>query len=329
MSEPFHPRRVLVTGGAGFIGSHVADRYLAEGCEVTVLDDLSTGKRDRVPEGAEFVQLELNSDEIDSVFERGRFDLVNHHAAQMDVRVSVAEPARDARTNVLGLLNVLECARRHETRRVVYISSGGVVYGEPAVIPTPEDHPLRPLSPYGVTKLVGEQYLHYYAHVHGLDYAALRYSNVYGPRQEPHGEAGVIAIFAARILEGKPITIFGDGRQERDYVHVADVVEANWRSSTRLLPAPDTIAARAWNIGTGRGTSVGELADLLMAGAGREVDRAFEAARAGELERSVLDTAKAERELEWRPTVPLRDGLEQTMRYIEREINSQRAADSS
>jgi UDP-glucose 4-epimerase len=319
----------MVTGGAGFIGSHVADRYLAEGCKVTVLDDLSTGKRDRVPEGAEFVQLGLNSDEIDSVFDRGRFDLVNHHAAQMDVRVSVADPARDARTNVLGLLNVLECARRHETRRVVYISSGGVVYGEPTVIPTPEDHPLRPLSPYGVTKLVGEQYLHYYAHVHGLDYAALRYSNVYGPRQEPHGEAGVIAIFAARILEGKPITIFGDGRQERDYVHVADVVEANWRVSTRPLPPPDTIVARAWNIGTGRGTSVGELADLLMAGAGREVERALAAARAGELERSVLDTAKAERELEWRPTVPLKDGLEQTMRYIERQINSEPAADSS
>lgn len=329
MREPFHPRRVLVTGGAGFIGSHVADRYLAEGCEVTVLDDLSTGKQDRVPEAAEFVRLELNSDEIESVFQRGRFDLVNHHAAQMDVRVSVAEPARDARTNVLGLLNVLECARRHETRRVVYISSGGVVYGEPTIVPTPEDHPLRPLSPYGVTKLVGEQYLHYYAHVHGLDYAALRYSNVYGPRQAPHGEAGVIAIFAARILEGKSITIFGDGGQERDYVHVADVVEANWRASTRPLPPPDTIVARAWNIGTGRGTSVGELADLLMAGAGHEVERVFEPARAGELERSVLDTAKAERELGWRPTVPLKDGLEQTMRYIEHHITTQRAADSS
>ncbi len=329
MSEPLHPRRVLVTGGAGFIGSHVADRYLAEGCEVTVLDDLSTGRRGRVPEGAQFVHLGLNSDEIDSVFERGRFDLVNHHAAQMDVRVSVADPARDARTNVLGLLNVLECARRHETRRVVYISSGGVVYGEPTIIPTPEDHPLQPLSPYGVTKLVGEQYLHYYAHVHGLDYAALRYSNVYGPRQEPHGEAGVIAIFAARILTGEPITIFGDGKQERDYVHVADVVEANWRASTGSLPAPDTIVARAWNIGTGRGTSVGELADLLMAAAGHEVERTFAAARAGELERSVLDIAKAERELEWRPTVHFKDGLEQTMRYIETQINPQRAVDPS
>jgi UDP-glucose 4-epimerase len=328
MSESFSPRRVLVTGGAGFIGSHVADRYLAEGCEVTVLDDLSNGKRDRVPEAAEFVQLELNSHEVDSVFERGGFDLVNHHAAQMDVRVSVAHPALDARTNVLGLLNVLECARRHGTRRVVYISSGGVVYGEPTVIPTPEDHPLRPLSPYGVTKLVGEQYLHYYACVHGMDYAALRYSNVYGPRQEPGGEAGVIAIFAAQILKEESITLFGDGKQERDYVHVADVVEANWRASTRSLPAPDTIVARAWNIGTGRGTSVGELADVLMAGAGCEVERVFAAARAGELARSVLDIAKAEQELEWRPAVPLKDGLEQTMRYIERRINSQRVADS-
>jgi UDP-glucose 4-epimerase len=202
------------------------------------------------------------------------------------------------------------------------------VYGEPTVFPTPEDHPLQPLSPYGVTKLIGEQYLHYYARIHGMDYAALRYSNVYGPRQEPHGEAGVVAIFAARVLEGQPITIYGDGNQERDYVHVADVVEANWLASTRPLPVPDTIVARAWNIGTGRGTSVGELADVLMAGAGRKVERVFAAARAGELERSVLDTAKAERELEWRPTVPLKDGLEQTMSYIERQIASQRAADS-
>nr|MBA3584854.1 NAD-dependent epimerase/dehydratase family protein [Gemmatimonadota bacterium] len=256
MSESHHPERVLVTGGAGFIGSHVADRFLAEGCEVTVLDDLSTGRRDNVPAGTRFVEMDLNDPALSDLFAEGRFDVVNHHAAQIDVRVSVADPGRDARSNVLGLLNVLERALEHGSRRVVYVSSGGVVYGEPGVVPTAEDHALLPLSPYGVAKLAGEQYLHYYARVRGLEYGALRYSNVYGPRQSPHGEAGVVAIFGSRILAGEPITIFGDGTQERDYVYVSDVVEANWRAATRPLPPPDSLSDRGWNIATGRGTSV-------------------------------------------------------------------------
>jgi UDP-glucose 4-epimerase len=310
---------VLVTGAAGFIGSHVADRYLAEGCEVTVLDDLSSGRSDRVPRGADFVQMGLDDARLAGVFERGRFDTVNHHAAQADVRVSVDDPLRDARSNVTGLLSLLECVRRHGPMRVVFVSSGGVVYGEPQQIPTPEGHPKLPLSPYGVGKIAGELYLAYYAGVHGLEYAALRYANVYGPRQDPHGEAGVVAIFGLRILSGDPITIFGDGDQQRDYVYVGDVVEANWRASTSPLPDAGDLDARAWNIGTGRGTSVNELADLLMGAAGRTVERRHAAEREGELRRSVLDCARAAAELGWRAETPLETGLARTMEHLREE----------
>jgi UDP-glucose 4-epimerase len=285
-----------------------------------VLDDLSTGRRERVPHGAAFLELELNDPSLPDVFAEGRFDLVNHHAAQMDVRVSVDDPRLDARSNVSGLLQVLECARRFGVQRVLYVSSGGVVYGEPGAIPTPEDHPILPLSPYGVSKAAGELYLHYYAAVHGLAYAALRYANVYGPRQDPHGEAGVVAIFGKRILEGRPITIFGDGRQERDYVYVDDVVEANWRASTLPLATGGGLTARAWNIGTGRGTSVHELADRLMAIADRSVERHSAAPRPGELFRSVLDVSRAAAELDWRPRVTLDEGLRRTLGYLESEL---------
>lgn len=313
----FRPRRVLVTGGAGFIGSHVADRYLAEGCDVTVVDDLSSGKKERVAPQARFVHMDIHAPEIADVFVEGRFDLVNHHAAQIDVRVSVEDPRRDARINVLGLLNLLECARRSGVRRFVYVSSGGVVYGEPRVIPTPEDHPLLPLSPYGVSKTTGEFYLHCYGSLHGLEYGALRYSNVYGPRQDPHGEAGVVAMFGRRILAGEPITIFGDGRQERDYVYVGDVVESNWLVSTGALPALDGILSRAWNIATGRGTSVHALADRLMAIAGRTVERRPAPARPGELFQSVLDSSRAQGTLGWQPRVTLDEGLARTLEHLE------------
>ena len=313
------PERILVTGGAGFIGSHVADLFLSEGCNVTVLDDLSTGRRERVPSSATFVEMALEDTRLDDVFGEGRFDTVSHHAAQIDVRLSVDDPLRDARTNVMGLLNVLEGARRHGTTRFIYVSSGGVVYGEPQVIPTPEGHAKLPLSPYGIGKLAGEQYLLYYATIHGLEYAALRYSNVYGPRQNPHGEAGVVAIFGNRILSDEPITIFGDGEQERDYVYVGDICDANWCAATVALPPPRDLDARAWNIGTGRGTSVNELADLLMRIAGRDVERLTAPERPGEVARSVLECSRAAAELGWRAETALEQGLERTMEHLNEE----------
>jgi UDP-glucose 4-epimerase len=222
------PRRVRVPGGAGFIGSHVADAYLAAGDRVWVLDDLSTGKRDNVPAAAEFIRAGIESPAVEGLFEQvGGFDLVNLHAAQIDVRKSVEDPRYDARINIDGLLNVLECCRRFSVKRVLFVSSGGVVYGEPEQRPTPETAPKLPLSPYGVTKLSAEQYLYYYHRVHGMEYAALRYANIFGPRQDPHGEAGVVAIFCSRILRGQPLTIYGDGEQTRDYTFVEDVVRAN------------------------------------------------------------------------------------------------------
>ena len=220
-------RKVLVTGGAGFIGSHVAEAYLAQGNQLWVVDNLSTGKRENVPSQATFVEMDIRDEGIRELFREVEFDLVNHHAAQIDVRVSVADPSYDAQVNLLGLLNLLEGAREVGTGRFVFVSSGGVVYGEPEIRPTPEEAPKLPLSPYGVSKLSGEFYLNYYREIHGLEYAALRYANVFGPRQDPHGEAGVVAIFCKRLLGPSSLTIYGDGEQTRDYVFVKDIVEAN------------------------------------------------------------------------------------------------------
>jgi UDP-glucose 4-epimerase len=227
---------------------------------------------------------------LGDLFDEVGFDLVSHHAAQIDVRVSVADPRRDARINVDGLLNVLENARRHGSR-VVYISSGGVVYGEPEVRPTPETAPKLPESPYGVTKLAGEQYLYYYARIHGLDYVALRYSNVYGPRQDPHGEAGVVAIFGRRILAGEPLTIFGDGEQTRDYVYVGDVVQANLLAADGAGPVGTALDERAYNVGTGGRRRWWSWPGTMMAAAGRGAVEHAEA-RPGELRHSSLDNGK-------------------------------------
>lgn len=313
MSEP---RRVLVTGGAGFIGSHVAEAYLARGDRVWVLDDLSHGRRENVPAGANFVHMDIGAPEVRDLFREVRFDLVNHHAAQIDVRVSVADPQLDARVNVAGLLNLTEAAREIGTSRFVFVSSGGVVYGEPEVRPTPESTPKSPLSPYGVTKLTGEYYLNYYRRIHGMEYVALRYANVYGPRQDPHGEAGVIAIFCQRLLDRAPITVYGDGEQTRDYVYVKDVVAANLRASDMTLPADGDLDSVAFNVGTGIGTSVNRLADALEAAAGVTPGRDYRAARQGELRHSSLDGARF-RERGWSPQWSLEDGLKATFQYIE------------
>ena len=336
---------VLVTGGAGFIGSHVAEAFRDEGHAVWIIDDLSTGKRENVPEGVTFVHADIRSDAVADVFrDAGGFDVVSHHAAQIDVRVSVSDPRRDASLNVDGFLNVVECARGLGCGRFVFVSSGGVVYGEPEVRPTPESTPKLPRSPYGVTKLAAEQYLYYYRAEHGLEYAALRYANVYGPRQDPHGEAGVVAIFCNRLRDGVPITVFGDGEQTRDYVYVGDCAAANVlvgsiaydqlvKSGPGPGPAPGPVStagggegggtaldAAAFNVGTGVETSVNELAAGLMAVSGRRVAVEHAAARAGELMHSCIAPGKLEG-LGWSRGVSLDDGLERTYRHITGETN--------
>jgi UDP-glucose 4-epimerase len=315
---PHVKRRVLVTGGAGFIGSHVADAYLAAGDEVWIVDDLSSGRLGNVPSGAEFVELDIRDAEIRSLFRDVRFDLVNHHAAQIDVRVSVTDPAKDAGINLLGLLNLTESALEAGTKRFVFVSSGGVVYGEPEQIPTPESAPKLPLSPYGVTKLGGEYYLNYYRVVRGVEYVALRYSNVFGPRQDPHGEAGVVAIFCNRLLSGEALTIFGDGEQTRDYVYVKDVVAANMLASEVEMGDGSGLDARAFNVGTGVGTSVLGLADALERVAGDSRPRTHEAARPGELRHSTLDSGLI-RSRGWSPSFTLEQGLRETYDHIARQ----------
>ncbi|HUF50832.1 MAG TPA: NAD-dependent epimerase/dehydratase family protein [Longimicrobiales bacterium] len=308
--------KVLITGGAGFIGSHVADAYVQRGDRVCIVDDLSSGKRSNISAAAQFTHLDIRDARLADVFrEAGGFDIVSHHAAQMDVRVSVDDPRRDAAINIDGFLNVAQCAVRYGCGRFIYVSSGGVVYGEPAQRPTPETTAKRPLSPYGVTKLAGENYLHYYAHERGLDYVALRYSNVYGPRQDPHGEAGVVAIFCTRIGRGAALTIFGDGEQTRDYVYVGDVVSAHVLLGAAALPAPASLDARAFNVGTMRATSVNEVADTLMSAAQRRVEVTHAPARAGEVLHSCLDNAKL-RSHGWSAERALHDGLAVTYRYI-------------
>ena len=307
-------RRVLVSGGAGFIGSHVAEAYLAAGDEVTVLDDLSTGRRENLPRDARFVLADIRSAEARDLFAQGRFELLNHHAAQMDVRRSVADPLFDLDVNLRGLLNLLEGARAGGVRRVVFASSGGVVYGDATAPPCREGAAKLPISPYGVAKLASEHYLMAYSRLYGLDVASLRYSNVYGPRQNAEGEAGVVAIFSRKMLAGEPLTIFGDGEQTRDMVYVKDVAAANLAASDRPLPPLDGLDARAWNIGTGIETSVKRLAELLAAAAGRRPTIRYAPERPGELRRSALAVEKAAHELGWAPRTGLADGLALTLR---------------
>jgi len=313
MSDP--TRNVLVTGGAGFIGSHVVDAYLERGDRVWVVDDLSSGSLANVNEKAEFVEMGIQDPDLRGLFRDVGFDLVSLHAAQIDVRTSVADPTRDASINVLGMLNVVEGARESGTRRIVYVSSGGVVYGEPEEIPTPERAAKLPLSPYGVAKLSGEYYLHYYEVVHGIEYVALRYANVFGPRQDPHGEAGVVAIFCERLQSAEELTIFGDGEQTRDYVYVKDVVVANLLASEMVLkPGPD-IDAVAFNVGTGAGTSVNRLADVLESIAENRPGRVYREARAGELRHSTLDVSRFA-ECGWAARHTLEDSLRETFHFI-------------
>lgn len=309
-------RAVLVTGGAGFIGSHVAEAYLAAGYAVTVLDDLSSGRPENVPEGAEFLQADVRSPEARRVLATGAFEILNHHAAQMDVRCSVADPVADASVNVLGLLNLLQGAQAGGVRRVILASSGGTVYAEAAALPIEETAPKLPASPYGVAKLASEHYLAMFARLYGIEAVALRYSNVYGPRQNPHGEAGVVAIFARTLLAGQPPVVYGDGEQTRDLVYVADVAAASIVASRCGPPPLKDIDGCAYNIGTGVETSVNQLAALISEVAGCAPGIRHAPARLGEIRRNALTPDKAARELRWRPATSLIEGLRSTVEWV-------------
>ncbi len=309
--------RALLTGGAGFIGSHVADALIARGFHVVVLDDLSTGRRANVPAGAEFAQLDARSPAAAALVREGGFDVVLHHAAQIDVRRSVTDPTHDASINILGALNLLEAVRaapRHP--RFVFASTGGAIYGDFVTPPNAEDFPKDPESPYGIAKLAVEHYLAYYGRLHGIEGVVLRYANVYGPRQDPHGEAGVVAIFCNRILDGRSLTIFGDGRQTRDYVFVGDVAAANVAAATAALPAVGRLDERAMNIGTGVETDVLTLAETLRRVSGRQATIEFAPARPGEQLRSAVRIDKAQRVLGWTPQYSLDEGLKETFEYF-------------
>lgn len=310
MTTAENPHRVLITGGAGFIGSHVADALLRAGHRVAVLDDLSTGDRDLLPPGAEFFEGDVRDTAfVRETFETFRPEVLYHLAAQMDVRRSVADPAFDARVNVLGSLNLLDAGVASGLSRVVFASTGGAVYGEQEVFPAPETHPADPLSPYGVAKLAVEKYLHVYAEVHGLSYAALRFANVYGPRQNPFGEAGVVAIFAHRLLDGSEPLINGDGLQTRDYVYVGDVVAAN----VAALDGPERIVV---NIGTGRESTVIDVYRGVVKAVGWGGAEEHGPAKAGEQRRSVIDPVRAWETWGWRPQFAMEDGLRRTVDYF-------------
>ena len=308
--------KILVTGGAGFIASHIADRFLGLGHEVAIVDSLITGTRENLPQSAGFHELDIRDPTLDAVFAAEKPEVVCHHAAQMDVRKSVADPMYDADVNLLGTLNLLECCRRHGTRKVVYAGTGGAMYGEALYMPADEKHPVNPLSPYGVSKHTVEHYLYTYRVNHGLEFTVLRYPNVYGPRQDPHGEAGVVAIFSLQMLQEQTPTIFGDGSKTRDYCYVGDIVRGNEL-------ALDRGDGGIYNLGRGIEVSDFEIFATVRDAVGSRVEPAYAPARPGEVEHIALDAGLAEKEIGWRWTVGLADGVGQAVRFyrgkLERE----------
>lgn len=307
--------KILVTGGAGFIGSHVAEAYVAAGHDVVVVDDLSSGKRHQVPAGARFVQADIRDPKIREVFAAERPELLNHHAAQMDVRRSVADPRFDADVNVMGLLNLLEAGRANGLRRVLFASSGGAAYGEQDEFPAPETHKLEPVSPYGVSKRASELYLGCYRSMYGLEYVAMRYANVYGPRQDPHGEAGVVAIFTLKLLSGEQPTINGDGKQTRDYVFVGDLVRANVALATHAYCGP-------LNFGTGIETDVNQLFAAIRGACGSDAPEQHGPGKPGEQKRSVISPALAAQVIGWRPEVALKEGIATTVDFFRQKLTT-------
>ncbi len=305
--------KVLVTGGAGFIGSHVVDRLVEEGHQVVVVDNLSSGKRKNVNRTASLYKLDIQSGRLERVFRNERPNVVIHLAAQINVRRSVEDPVFDAQVNILGTMNVLQQAVHHGTRKVVFSSSGGAIYGEQEIYPASETHPTNPMSPYGISKLCGEHYLSYFQRTSGIQVVSLRYANVYGPRQDPEGEAGVISIFLQKMLNNEQPIIYGNGRQTRDFVFVDDVAEAN-------LAAMGQDSRGVYNVGTGTETSINELFRMLAGLTGSSCKEVHGPAKQGEQMRSVIDSTKIRQELSWDSKVELSEGLKRTVAFFREKI---------
>ena len=303
--------KVLVTGGAGFIASHVVDAYVKEGFEVVVVDDLSTGRLSNLNPEVTFYKLDIRSPQLAEVFKKEKPDYINHHAAQMDVRRSVLDPLFDANVNILGSINLIECAKKFKVKRFIYISTGGAVFGEPEYLPCDENHPINPICQYGISKHTVEHYLFLYHLNYGLDYVVIRYPNVYGPRQDPCGEAGVVAIFTRAMLRGEQVTINGDGEQARDFVFVKDCARAN------VLALKTNNINTIYNIGCGQGTTVNEIFTLLKEITGYPRDPNYGPAKIGETRRIYLSAGKARQELGWMPIVDLEEGLKRTVEYCQ------------
>lgn len=304
--------KILVTGGAGFIGSHIVDALIEKGHKVVVLDDLSSGSVKNLPRKIRFIKLDVRSNNLGTLFLEEHFDAVYHLAAQMDVRKSVADPKFDASVNIIGGLNLLECCAKYDVKKVIFASTGGAIYGEQDYFPADEKHPLRPLSPYGVAKLSFEQYLFYYKEIYSIDYISLRFANIYGPRQNPHGEAGVVAIFTTKFLNGEKPVINGDGKQTRDYVYVGDIVDAN----IRALDYPGT---GIFNLGTGIESDVNILFRQIRDLTGSDCEEVHGPAKKGEQLRSVLDNSLAKDVLGWEPKISLKQGLKETVDYFKKQ----------
>ena len=307
-------RRSWLRGGAGFIGSHIVDRLLSLGYRVVVVDDLSTGRLHNLNKGAVFYHSSITKPGLEEVFERERPTLVNHHAAQISVFESVRDPLRDAEVNIQGTLRLIELSRRYGVEKFIFPSSGGSIYGEPENVPCAENHPINPLSPYALSKYVAEQYLELYHRTYRLDYVSLRYSNVYGPRQDPHGEAGVVAIFVMAMLEGKHPRIHGSGEQERDFVYVDDVVDAN------ILAME--MQHQEYNVGSGQGTSVNRIFETLKGITGYRWSPEYGPARPGEVFKISLDYSKLEKEFGWTPKVELEEGLGRTVEFFRSSVKT-------
>jgi len=304
-------KRILVTGGAGFIGSNIVDKYIEKGYEVDIIDNLSTGDMNNVNRNARFFKIDINDEKIEEIFKERRYDVVSHHAAQMNIRVSVEEPIFDVKINIIGTINILNCCVKNDVKYFIFASSGGAIYGEQEYYPADETHSTNPDSPYGISKLACEKFLQYFNKSFGLEYISLRYANVYGPRQNPYGEAGVVSIFADKMIKNERAVIFGDGKQTRDFVFVEDVVRANIIALERRIVG-------CYNISTGIETDINRIYREISNLTENKYKPQYDSPKKGELRRSVLSYTKAERELGWKPEINLISGLEKTVEYFKK-----------